>query len=82
MNCMVGSKENYKFDPGVKGLSRVQKGEDVYKHPTILDSWLFCAVKKPVSLVGCMCYTFLSTLLFQPCKKCIWNKAVGWWITL
>ena len=36
-----------------------------------LDSWLFCPKKKkPVSLISCMHYASLSSLLFPPFKKC------------
>ena len=36
-----------------------------------LDSWLFCPKKKkPVSLISCMHYASLSTLLFASFKKC------------
>lgn len=35
-----------------------------------LDSWSFCTGKKPVWLVGCICYAQLSALVFRPDGKC------------
>ena len=47
---------------------------NVLKHWTV---GYFVPKKKPVSLISCMYYASLSTLLFAPFKKCKGNIAVG-----